>query len=59
MSRFLMYSYGAARITREIPQQAEYVDTVAVDETHRCRVLREGKELWAVPVMVWTGGSAL
>ena len=59
MCRFLMCSHGAARITREIPRQAEYVDTVAVDETHRYQVLREGKELWAVPVMVWTGGSAL
>lgn len=59
MSRFLMCGYGAARITREIPRQAEYVETVAVDETHRCRVLREGKDPWAVAVMVWTGGSAL
>ena len=48
MNQYLMCSYGAAKIVDEKPQQAIYLDTVAVNSNERYRVLQEGKEVFAV-----------
>lgn len=48
MERYLMCSYGAAKILPQPPNGAVPLGTVAVSRQERYRVLKVGRELCAV-----------
>lgn len=50
MNRYLMCSYGAARILPQAPKAATLLGTVAVSSQERYRVLKTETGLWAVPL---------
>lgn len=50
MERYLMCSYGAAKILPKVPKDAVFLGTVRVNSYERYRVIKSGEVLYAVTV---------